>query len=296
MDSDTDSDGSVIHVPYVKPQPPVVNLVDSDDDCEGKAKALPGPSKAEKQNKSETASPNYGETVRWELSTTPSGTTAEVSEDRRRKKKRTEKDNSPKEMMAAAEKKRQEKKERRRQQKLQQEENEKQRNSQLSTSPKKKKRKQRSQESLSNAKIPVDPEPVANASSEQSGDAGRNDVTAPSTNILPTKKKSRSKRRGIRRGVQRHKIGAAQAHGMSSRLLNPEGEIGRLVSQGRKTCCNSITKVYTYFCLVPLRQVHRNGNKFDFASLWKRMLHILLVLFYVSGMVYRFGVTVYLMT
>ena len=108
-------------------------------------------------------------------------------------------------------------------------------------------------------------------------------------------KKSRSKKRGIRQGVQRHRIGPSQVNGRGSRLLNPKGMIGRLVFNGGKKYYDTLTNVCTLLCLIPLK-FNRDGNKFDLAARWRRMFHNILVLFYVSCMVHRFGVTVYLMT
>ena len=108
-------------------------------------------------------------------------------------------------------------------------------------------------------------------------------------------KKSRSKKRGIPQGVQRHKIAPTRINGGSSRLVNSSGMIGRLVFNGGKSCYNTLTKVCALLCLIPL-QVNPDGKQFDLAARWRRMLHTLLVLFYVSCMVYRFAVTIYLMT
>lgn len=195
MDSDTDSDDSVIHVPYVKPRPPVVNLVESDDDDDCEARAQPAPATVdEKQNKTETGSSNDVETVRWEISTRPSGISVDVRENRRKKKRQKEKDKSQRDTMTPAEKKRQEKKERRKQ-KLsakQGEESERLNNSQTCVSPKKKKRRQQPEEPVYNVENPDEPVPVAVVSSEQSGKTTENESTV-STVVSPTKTKSRSK-------------------------------------------------------------------------------------------------------
>ena len=108
-------------------------------------------------------------------------------------------------------------------------------------------------------------------------------------------KKSRSKKRGIRQGVQRHKIGPAKDTGRSSHLIDSEGMIGRLVFNGGKKYYNALTNLCTLLCFIPL-QINGDGKKFELAARWRRMLHILFIVFYISCMVHRFGVTIYLMT
>ena len=73
------------------------------------------------------------------------------------------------------------------------------------------------------------------------------------------------------------------------------GKVHHLVFRGGKTCDTAVTRVCAVLCLIPL-QVNWDGNKFDFAPLWRRILYMSIGLFYVSCMFHRFGVTVSLVT
>ena len=104
-------------------------------------------------------------------------------------------------------------------------------------------------------------------------------------------KKTGSKKCGIPQGVQRHRIRAKDASDGSSFATNSWGK--NAISSAARLCHNSVTKVCTLLCLVPL-QVSEDGKKFDFAPLWKRIVHFILVLFYLSLTAYKFAVTIIL--
>ena len=52
----------------------------------------------------------------------------------------------------------------------------------------------------------------------------------------------------------------------------------------------SVSKTCALLCLIPI-QASEDGKKFHLAPVWKRIVHVVLVLFYVSLAAYRFGVT-----
>ena len=107
-------------------------------------------------------------------------------------------------------------------------------------------------------------------------------------------KKSKTKRREIRKGVQRHRIGASKSTGEISFLakaLNSVGANRQRVYSSAKICRLYIISVCTRFCLIPFQQPSVVG-KFYHASLAKRIIHYALVLFYVTFMMYKFGVIV----
>ena len=92
-------------------------------------------------------------------------------------------------------------------------------------------------------------------------------------------KKSRSKRRGIPQGVQRHTIWANEADDGSSLLTNSWGKYGCLLSSATRFCHNFVRKVCTFLCLIPL-DVSGDGEKFDFVPLWKRIVNLMWALLY----------------
>ena len=110
-------------------------------------------------------------------------------------------------------------------------------------------------------------------------------------------KKSRSKKLGIPKGVQRHRIRTEKVQEGPSFLeksLITVGVESRKVSQVAKLCFRHTSRVCTLFSLIPL-QVSA-GSRFEDAPLLRRVFHHLLVTFYVLLAIYKFCVTIHLIT
>ena len=110
-------------------------------------------------------------------------------------------------------------------------------------------------------------------------------------------KKSKPKRRGIPKGVQRHKLRANKVNDTNTFFASTLNLVGwniQQVSYAAETCWNYSVSVCTLLSLIPL--VSRDGNKFDYAPIWKRIIHYVLVIFYASFMMYKLAVTVYYIT
>ena len=110
-------------------------------------------------------------------------------------------------------------------------------------------------------------------------------------------KKSGSKnKRGIRQGVQRHRIrpqGVRKGRSFLEKALNTVGTETHHVSHAAKLCFRYTSKVCTLFSLIPLQT--SAGSIFDRALFPKQVFHHLLVTFYVLFTIYKLCVTVYLL-
>ena len=108
-------------------------------------------------------------------------------------------------------------------------------------------------------------------------------------------KKSNSKRRGICRGVQRNKIRASKAKDeaplLLSRILHTVGANNGHGSLSGKICMKYVIKVCTLFCLVPFQTDSRGICQK--VPLIKMIVHYFLALLYVSFLIYKFVVTIY---
>ena len=110
-------------------------------------------------------------------------------------------------------------------------------------------------------------------------------------------KKSRSKKRGIPKGVQRHRIRPEKVQEGPSFLekaLITVGAESCKVSQVAKLCFRYTSTFCTWFSLIPL-QVSA-GRRFEDAPFLKRVFHHLLVTFYVVLTIYKFCVTIHVIT
>ena len=109
--------------------------------------------------------------------------------------------------------------------------------------------------------------------------------------------KSRSKKRGIPKGVQRHRMKPQKVNqGVSclEKALNTFGAESRHVSHAAKLCLRYTSKMCTLFSLIPLQAL--TGCKFEHAPFPKQLFHYILIAFYGSFTVYKLGVTIHLMT
>ena len=104
------------------------------------------------------------------------------------------------------------------------------------------------------------------------------------------RKASGSKGRGIRQGLQRHKIQANKS--------DEEVTAAAIISTAAKTTKEYVTRVCILFCLIPIVQSSpssvRGHQQYQLAPLWKRTVHYLLMSFYMFFTVYKLTVTVYL--
>ena len=108
-------------------------------------------------------------------------------------------------------------------------------------------------------------------------------------------KKSRSKKRGIPKGVQRHRMRPKKVEGKLSFLQKALISVGietRHVSLAAKACCRYTSKVCTLFSLIPLQRYA--GSKFELAPFPKQVFHRLLVVFYVLLTIYKLWVAIHL--
>ena len=107
-------------------------------------------------------------------------------------------------------------------------------------------------------------------------------------------KKTNSKRRGIRRGVQRHKIRAGRVKADGStllKLLHATGIDGHQVAQAADLCVGAVNKVCTRLCFIPLETLSK--GQYKDVPLWKRRIHWFLASHFIIFVIYKFGITMY---
>lgn len=105
-------------------------------------------------------------------------------------------------------------------------------------------------------------------------------------------KKTNTKRRGIQRGVQRHKIGAKRVTEKVTflvKLVYTTGLDSGHIYLAAKYLTEYLQKVCTLCCIIPIELSSR--GQYKPAPLWKRNIHYVLALFYLSFLLYKIYIT-----
>ena len=106
-------------------------------------------------------------------------------------------------------------------------------------------------------------------------------------------KKTSFKRRGIHRGVQRHKIQANKVTDKVSslvKLLHTVGMYSKHVYLATKFCTQYTRTVCTAFCIVPIQKSSR--GQYKHLPLWKRNAHYVFAFLYLFFLIYKIYVTI----
>ena len=103
----------------------------------------------------------------------------------------------------------------------------------------------------------------------------------------------------MQRGVERHKIRAKKAREEVSSLIVKALASVRANSE-RVSVASNICRQYTItactgLCLVPFQLPPEGGGRYEYAPLWRRIIHYFLLSFYASVMIYKLVVTMQLL-
>ena len=105
------------------------------------------------------------------------------------------------------------------------------------------------------------------------------------------RKASGPKGRGIRWGLQRYKVRVNKSQGEDP----AEAPAAGIITEAAKSFKEYVTRVCILFCLIPIVRSPSSsirGHKYQLAPLWKRIVHYVLMSFFVAFTVYKTAVTV----